>query len=221
MKDSIGHYKFEIDFGPVQEIPLDPKARLPFFTAFKTLLKQEKEKIQAWHRLGAGGREVIQAHTSLIDKVIRHLITLLVTLKPYSQSKILEEFALVAVGGYGRGEMNPFSDIDLLFLRPEKFQKTTDLYIQDLISIFWGIGMEIGHSCRTVKECVQLARGDMTIKTSMIETRFLIGDQGIYEKFNHSFDSNVLKKNIKAFLESKLKEKYDRYGTEDGLVCAR
>jgi len=125
MKDSIGHYKFEIDFGPVQEIPLDPKARLPLFTAFKTLLKQEKEKIQAWHRLGAGGREVIQAHTSLIDKVIRHLITLLVTLKPYSQSKILEEFALVAVGGYGRGEMNPFSDIDLLFLRPEKFQKTT------------------------------------------------------------------------------------------------
>ena len=118
-------------------------------------------------------------------------------------------------------QLHPFSDIDLLFLRPEKFQKTTDLYIQDLISIFWGIGMEIGHSCRTVKECVQLAKEDMTIKTSMIETRFLIGDKGIYEKFNHSFDNNVLKKNVKAFLQSKLKEKYDRYGTEDGLVCAQ
>ena len=182
MNDSSGHYKFEIDFSQVRETPADPKQRLPFFTAFKTLLIQEKEKIQAWHRQGVGGREVIQAHTSLIDKVIRHLITRLVTLKPYSEAKILEDFALVAVGGYGRGEMNPFSDIDLLFLRPEKFQKTTDLYIQDLISIFWGIGMEIGHSCRTIKECVQLAKEDMTIKTSMIETRFLIGDKAIYEK---------------------------------------
>lgn len=221
MNDSIGHYKFTIDFSPVREIPEDPKGRLPFFTAFKTLLKQEKEKIRDWHRRGVGGREVIQAHTSLIDEVIRHLITALITLKPYSKAKILDEFALVAVGGYGRGEMNPFSDIDLLFLRPEKFQKTTDEYIQDLISIFWGIGMEIGHSCRTIRECVQLAREDMTIKTSMIETRFLIGHKGIYEKFNQSFDKNVLKKNIKAFLESKLKEKYDRYGTEDGLVCAQ
>jgi [protein-PII] uridylyltransferase len=221
MSDSIGHSRFEVDFNPVRQIPAEPKERLPFFNAFKDLLHQEKQKIQAWHRRGVGGREVIQAHTSLIDKVIRHLITALVTLKPYSKSKILEEFALVAVGGYGRGEMNPFSDIDLLFLRPEKFQKITDEYIQDLISIFWGIGMEIGHSCRTIKECVQLAREDMTIKTSMIETRFLIGHKGIYEKFNHSFDKNVLQKNIKAFLESKLKEKYDRYGTEDGLVCAQ
>jgi len=81
--------------------------------------------------------------------------------------------------------------------------------------------MEIGHSCRTVKECVQLAREDITIKTSMIETRFLTGHKGIYEKFGHSFEKNVLQKNQKGFLESKLKEKYDRYGTEDGLVCAQ
>ena len=221
MNDSLVRHKFKIDFSPVREIPEDPRERLPFFTAFKTLLKQEKEKIQAWHRQGAGGREVIQAHTSLIDEVIRHLITVLVTLKPYSRSKILEEIALVAVGGYGRGEMNPYSDIDLLFLRREKLTKTTDEYIQDLISIFWGIGMEIGHSCRTVKECVQLAREDMTIKTSMIETRLLIGHKGLYQKFGQSFDKNVLQKNIKGFLESKLKEKYDRYGTEDGLVCAQ
>ncbi|VAX30839.1 [Protein-PII] uridylyltransferase / [Protein-PII]-UMP uridylyl-removing enzyme, partial [hydrothermal vent metagenome] len=126
MNDSGGHYKCENDFSEVLEIPADPKVRLPFFTACRTLLKQEKQEIQAWHRRGAGGREVVQAHTSLIDKFIRHLITALIPLKPYSKEKILEEFALVAVGGYGRGEMNPFSDIDLLFLRPEKFKKTTD-----------------------------------------------------------------------------------------------
>lgn len=160
------------------------------------MLKEEKEKIRAWHRGGAGGREVIQAHTCLVDEVIRHLIDALASIKPYSGLNILEEFALVAVGGYGRGELNPFSDIDLLFLRPAKIKKITDEYIRDLISIFWGIGLEIGHSCRSIKECVQLAKEDLTIKTSMIETRFLIGNQEQYEKFNQSFEKNVLKKKI-------------------------
>ncbi|MFQ5443792.1 MAG: nucleotidyltransferase domain-containing protein, partial [Nitrospinales bacterium] len=221
MNNSIGHYKFGIDFSAVQKIPEDPKERLAFFMAFKTLLKNEKEKIRTWHRSGAGGREIIQAQTCLIDEVIRHLIVSLGSIEPYSKLNILEEFALVAVGGYGRGELNPFSDIDLLFLRPAKIKKTTDEYIQDLISIFWGIGLEIGHSCRSIKECVQLAKEDLTIKTSMIETRFLIGNREQYVKFNQSFEKNVLKKNIQTFLDSKLKEKYARYGTEDGLVCIR
>ncbi|MDA0692701.1 MAG: [protein-PII] uridylyltransferase [Nitrospinae bacterium] len=221
MSQSTHHYKFGIDFRPVQNIPDNPRERLEFFTAFKVLMRDEKEKIRAWHRDGAGGREVIQAHTCLIDAVIRHLINALASIKPYSGSNTLEEFALVAVGGYGRGEMNPFSDIDLLFLRPEKIKKITDTFIQDLISIFWGIGLEIGHSCRTIKECIQLAKEDLTIKTSMIETRFLIGQKEIYEDFNQSFEKNVLKKNIKQFLDSKLKEKYSRYGMEDGLVGTR
>jgi [protein-PII] uridylyltransferase len=221
MSQSISHYKFGVDFSPVQNIPKDPRERLEFFTAFKSLIKVEKEKIRTWHRGGAGGREVIQAHTCLIDAVIRHLINSLASIQPYSGSNILEEFALVAVGGYGRGELNPLSDIDLLFLRPAKIKKITDEYIQDLISIFWGIGLEIGHSCRTIKECIQLAKEDLTIKTSMIETRFLIGNKEQYEKFNQSFDKNILKKNIKNFLDSKLKEKYSRYGMEDGLVGTR
>jgi [protein-PII] uridylyltransferase len=221
MSQSTSHYKFGIDFSPVHNIPKDPRERLEFFMAFKSLMGDEKEKIRTWHRGGAGGREVIQAHTSLIDAVIRHLIDALASIKPYSGVNIREEFALVAVGGYGRGELNPFSDIDLLFLRPTKIKKITDEFIQDLISIFWGIGLEIGHSCRTIKECVQLAKEDLTIKTSMIETRFLIGNKEQYEKFNQSFGKNILKKNIKQFLDSKLKEKYSRYGMEEGLVATR
>jgi [protein-PII] uridylyltransferase len=221
MNPSISHYKFGIDFSPVRSIPEDPRERLEFFTAFKSLMRAEKEKIRAWHRGGAGGREVIQAHTCLVDEAIRHLIDALAAIKPYAGTGIRGEFALVAVGGYGRGELNPFSDIDLLFLRPAKIKKITDEFVQDLISIFWGIGLEIGHSCRTIKECVQLAKEDLTIKTSMIETRFLIGQKEIYEKFNQSFEKNVLKKNINNFLDSKLKEKYSRYGMEDGLVCIR
>ena len=162
-------YKFAIDFNVLPPIPEDRRARLPYFSAFKGLLAGERDKIRAWHRAGAGGFETVQAHTSLVDKAIRHIIQTLSAIPPYSGAPVLEEFALIAVGGYGRGELNPCSDIDLLFLRPAKIHKATDEFIQDVISILWGIGMEIGHSCRTLKDCLRLAEEDLTVKTSMIE----------------------------------------------------
>ncbi|MBL4664884.1 MAG: nucleotidyltransferase domain-containing protein, partial [Nitrospinaceae bacterium] len=212
-------YRLAIDFSNIQEIPQDPRERLPYFNSLKELIQSEKEKIKAWHRSGAGGREVIQSYTSLIDEVIRHVILSMIRLEKYQSAPVLEDFSLVAVGGYGRGELNPLSDIDLLFLLPERPKPLTDMFIQDALSVFWGFGMEIGHSSRTIKECVNLAKEDLTIKTSMIETRFLIGDQIIYGRFTTSINKKVLQKGIKKFLNSKLKEKYTRYGNEEGVVC--
>ncbi|MDC0946713.1 nucleotidyltransferase domain-containing protein [Nitrospinaceae bacterium] len=213
------NYRLAIDFSSVEEIPQDAKERLPYFNALKELIRSEKEKIKAWHRSGAGGREVIQSYTSLIDEVIRHVILSMIRLKKYQSACVLEDFSLVAVGGYGRGELNPLSDIDLLFLIPDKPKSLTDMFIQDALSVFWGFGMEIGHSSRTIKDCVNLAKEDLTIKTSMIETRFLIGDQIIYGRFTTSINKKVLQKGVKKFLNSKLKEKYTRYGNEEGVVC--
>ncbi len=221
MNDSVTSYKFGIKFEPVRLIPEDPRQRLPYFKTFKSLIAQEKLRIQAWHQSGVGGREVIQAHTSLIDEVIRHLIAALAALPRYRGAAVLDSFALVAVGGYGRGELNPYSDIDLLFLTSPKIKKSTDEFIQDLISIFWGIGMEIGHSCRTVKECIKLAHEDVTIKTSLIETRFLTGKREKYDRFCDSYARNVLKKNIRSFLDFKQEEKVRRYGETEEMVCVQ
>ena len=212
-------YRLEIDFSQVKTIPPDPRERLPYFQAFKKLLTAEKEKIKSWHRSGTGGREIIQAHTSLIDEVIRHVLLSMTQLEAYAEANVLEDFSLIAVGGYGRGELNPLSDIDLLFLLPEKPRPLTESFIKDALSVIWGFGMEIGHSSRTIKDCVKLAKEDLTIKTSMIETRFLIGNRSTYEKFYSSIHKNVLQKGVKQFLNSKLKEKYTRHGQEDGVVC--
>ncbi|MBT6718267.1 MAG: hypothetical protein HOB18_11625 [Nitrospina sp.] len=215
----INDYRLAIDFSSVQDIPEDPRERLSYFNAFKELIHVEKEKIKNWHRSGAGGREVIQSQTSLIDEVIRHVLLSMIRLKGYQSTSVLDDFCLVAVGGYGRGELNPNSDIDLLFLLPPKPKPLTGTFIQDALSVLWGFGMEIGHSSRTIKDCIKLAKEDLTIKTSMIETRFLIGDQILYGRFTNSINKNVLQKGVKKFLNSKLKEKYTRYGNDEGVVC--
>jgi [protein-PII] uridylyltransferase len=147
-------YRLAIDFKPVQEIPPDPRLRLPYFQTFKKILRDEKEKIKAWHRLGTGGREIIQAHTSLVDEVIRHVLNSMIRLEAYVGTPVLEGFSLVAVGGYGRGELNPLSDIDLLFLHSDKPHSQTKTFIQDALSVIWGFDMEIGHSSRTIKDTV-------------------------------------------------------------------
>ena len=205
-------YQFKVDFNSLENIPSDSKARLPYFDLFKRLLKEEKEKIKAWHRYGAGGREVIQAHTGLVDEAIKQTVRSLSSLGKYSGAPVLDQFALVAVGGYGRGELNPCSDIDLLFFLRKKVSLTTDEFIQDLISIFWGIDLEIGHSCRTVKYCLELAKDDFTVQTSMIEMRYLSGKLSLFDELSRSLGKNVLKRNMKKYLDTKLREDQARYG---------
>ena len=212
-------FRHMIDFSRVQNIPEDARKRLSYFNIFKKLIQVEKEKIKSWHRSGAGGREVIQSQTSLVDEVIRYVLRSLARLEKYQSTPVLENFCLVAVGGYGRGELNPLSDIDLLFLLPSNHNSHTDTFIQDALSVLWGLSMEIGHSSRSIKDCISLAKEDLTIKTSMIETRFLIGSRNQYERFTSSINKNFLQKGVKKFLNSKLKEKYIRYGKEEGVVC--
>ena len=218
MSPTAPFHQFDLDFSSVRQIPVDPKVRLDYFRAFKDLIQQNREKIKNWHRAGAGGREVVQALTGLIDEVIRHVVTTLSELEEHQNKNLPDKFALVAVGGYGRGELNPGSDIDLLFLLQKKMDKPLDRFIQDIISILWGIGLEIGQSCRTVKECQLLALDDPTIRTSMIETRFLTGAYPLYQKLWNSVRKNVLKKRSKEFLDENLKTIFESSDTREGAT---
>ncbi len=211
-------HQFGINFSAVRDIPEDPKVRLDYFRRFKALIAGEHEKIQTWHRSGAGGREVIQALTGLNDEVIRHVVNALAALPAYRSKKILDKFALIAVGGYGRGELNPSSDIDLLFLLKRQMDSTLDRFIQDIISVLWGIGMEIGQSCRTVKECQLLAREDFTILTSMIEIRYITGLRDLSEKLADSVRKNILKKKSKEFLDDHLRQFHSRAESRQGVT---
>ncbi len=218
MNPQVPFHQFGIDLSPVRQIPADPKVRLDYFRRFRDLIEQEREKIRVWHLSGAGGREVIQALTGLIDEVVRHVVTVLSELEAHHNKHLTDKFALVAVGGYGRGELNPGSDIDLLFLLQKKMDSTLDRFIQDIISVLWGIGLEIGQSCRTVKECQLLALDDPTIRTSMIETRFLTGNHPLYQKLWDSVRKNVIRKKSREFLNKNLKKVFAPSETREGVT---
>ena len=201
-----------IDFSIIPSISDNLAELTKPISVLKNLIKVEQDKIKQFHRSGAGGREVVQVHTSLIDSVICHLIEeLAASREKPSPSTLLEEFSLIAVGGYGRGELNPCSDIDLLFLTSKNIRRSTNLLIQDFIPILWDLGLQVGSSCRTPQECLLLAKKDVTAKTSMIETRFMIGSQTKYKNFFQSIEKNSLRKNIKGFLDEKSNEKNIRY----------
>jgi [protein-PII] uridylyltransferase len=162
----------------------------------KVFLAEEDAVIRQVHFGGAPGTEVVQRRTALIDRVLR-----------IAHARVEAEGplpALLAIGGYGRGDMNPHSDIDIMFLcRDESDRKRAP----DLLYLLWDAGLDIGYSVRTVKECVSLARQDIKIRTSLIESRLIAGSRELYASFLAAMQSEVFYWKPSAFITEKLAER--------------
>src|SRR5665213_4268969 len=117
----------------------------------------------------------------------------------------------MAVGGYGRGALAPFSDIDLLFVRPYKETAHTESVIEFMLYALWDLGFKVGHASRTVGDCIKLAREDMTIRTSLLEARLLTGDSVLAQGLQRRFRDEVVKGTGAQFVAAKLKERDDRH----------
>ncbi|MEW5893030.1 MAG: [protein-PII] uridylyltransferase [Pseudomonadota bacterium] len=117
--------------------------------------------------------------------------------------------ALVAVGGYGRAELYPQSDIDLLFLLDDQLDEAECARFEPLIGLLWDVGLPIGHSVRRLSECLDESRKDITIQTNLLEARFLAGDKALFGRFQQAFARQL---DPQAFLEAKLLEQNNRHG---------
>jgi [protein-PII] uridylyltransferase len=125
-----------------------------------------------------------------------------------------ERITICAVGGYGRGTLGPQSDIDLLFLRPAKQTPWGEQVVESLLYFLWDCGFKVGHATRTVDECVKLAKTDMTIRTALLETRFILGDQPLFETFLTAFQDHVVKGSAAEFVAAKLGERDSRHAKQ-------
>jgi [protein-PII] uridylyltransferase len=117
---------------------------------------------------------------------------------------------IIAVGGYGRGMLAPFSDVDVLFLMPDKARPGVEKVVEALLYVLWDLKLKVGHATRTVDECLKQARADMTIRTTLLEARFITGDRALFEKLTTRFDKEVVAKTAAEFVAAKLAERETR-----------
>ena len=125
------------------------------------------------------------------------------------------QLTLIAVGGYGRGELSPHSDLDILFLLPNKLRKNDTKKIENVVElilyILWDLGYTVGHSTRTIDDCIEKSRSDLTISTSLLEKRFVAGNNDIYDLLNNKFKTFIDNTKTLDFVEAKLKESETRH----------
>ena len=117
----------------------------------------------------------------------------------------------ISVGGYGRGELAPFSDIDLLFLLPYKRTPRAEQIVESILYVLWDLGLKVGHAVRSVEECIRQAKADMTIRTSLMEARYIWGEQKLHQDLKRRFAKEIVAETAGEFVEAKLAESQKRH----------
>ncbi len=173
-----------------------------------------KGRNEVWRRFEKDGNGTAAAHgyCYLMDQVIRCLYDFTVDyVYPVTNPTLSERMCLVAVGGYGRGELAPYSDVDILFLLPYKQTPWGEQVVEYMLYMLWDLGLKVGHATRSVDDCIRLARDDLTIRTALLEKRFLWGDESLFDSLEERFDQEVVEGTGPDFVEAKLAERDSRH----------
>jgi [protein-PII] uridylyltransferase len=181
-----------------------------YLAAAREFLEHYREEIKRVHREGAGGSQVVGSTTRMTDALVTGLFTELS--EDLQVGKSGGDLALVAIGGYGRKELNPYSDLDLMFLYSGKDSKRVEEVANRLLYFLWDLKLDVGYSVRTLQDCVEMANSDLTVKTALLDARLLIGSETLFGDLKKLMVSQVLAKRSDAFITEKLDEKEKRRG---------
>ena len=158
------------------------------------------------------GLEAAAAQAFLIDQILRLLFDFATTrLYPGTGATTAERLVLMAVGGYGRGEMAPHSDVDIAFLTPSKQSPWAEQVIESMLYALWDLGLKVGHSARSLDEMVRQAKADKTIRTALLEARYVWGDTSLYDEAERRFRAEVQAGSARAYIADKLAERNERH----------
>ena len=186
-------------------------------TELKAFCLKERERIRNRHQFGIDGQEIVLEYTNLADSVVKRIY------RSALEAKIISEgapVAILAVGGYGREDLNLYSDIDIIIVYDEKKLKLRYIehFATKVITALWDSGFDIGHSCRSIKECVQVTTGDIFSRTSMIEARYVVGAKTVYQKLKKKMSKHIFKTQVKTFINKKIEEWEDRHQTYGSTI---
>ncbi len=181
---------------------------------YRRFLKLEEHRLKLEHMHGESGRDLCKKRAEVISVMLRHLWNSAWETHLRSHMDKPPRIVLLAVGGFGRGELNPFSDIDILFLYPDEGAKNTaqvNDIVQHVLYMLWDIGFQVGHATRTMQEVVTQANADLRTKTSLLEARFLCGDEPLFAEFEKTFERRCLHGHEKEYLAWRVGDQRDRH----------
>ncbi|HLL28661.1 MAG TPA: [protein-PII] uridylyltransferase [Xanthobacteraceae bacterium] len=190
----------------------DADLRAEFAKCLKRALVEGRQRAEQLLLVEGSGHACAQRLARLMDTIIELAFKFAAsTLYRSDNPSAGERMAVVAVGGYGRGMLAPGSDIDLLFLLPYKQTAWGESVAEAVLYALWDLGLKVGHSTRSIDECIRQAKADMTIRTTLLETRLLAGDKALFDELNKRFDEDVVQGTAAEFVAAKLAERDERH----------
>src|SRR5213080_5119966 len=174
-------------------------------------LARAHAELRARQDAGEGGLVLVAAYTDAVDHLVRFLSAEAAASYASRYARINQRCAVVGLGGYGRGELNPASDIDLLFLYPWKVNPYVETIAEVILYALWDAGLTVGHALRNIRECGRLAARDLKVKTALLDARYLDGDEALYAEFEGKMFEDVWGQNPTAFFKEKLAENTERH----------
>ena len=187
-----------------------PTEALPLYKKF---LKIEEHRLRLKHQAGSGGHEICARRADLVDVLLRHVFAAAAAAAGSEEIPSVP-LALIALGGYGRGELNPFSDVDVMLLHGPKAGKVSpyiEQIVEQILYLLWDIGFKVGHSTRSIKEAIAQANRDMRTKTAMLESRYLAGDAELARQFREQFRSKCVAGHEREYIEMRMRDQVARH----------
>src|SRR5438132_324657 len=178
---------------------------------YKKFLKVEEHRLRLKHQAGVGGREVCARRAELVDILLQYVFSAAAA-AARENGRAEVPLALIALGGYGRGELNPFSDIDVMLLHRQRDEISPHLeeMVNTVLYLLWYSGLKFGHSTHSNKEAIAQANRDMRTKTAMLESRFLAGDRELAREFREQFRSKCVNGQEREYVEMRMQDQVAR-----------
>lgn len=182
----------------------------------RQLHRAEMQRLKMRHRTGLGGREVVLFRSQLMDQLVLWSYPA-VSKQSGMKSLISEGLAIVALGGYGRQELAPYSDVDLMFLKKGRQSEAENLMVQKMLCLLWDMGFQVGHSVRSVKHALDIAQEDLVSQASMLDARLITGDAQLFGEFSKRMQS-ATQRNRRKFQERLFGSIQERHASQGGTA---
>ena len=176
--------------------------------ALKILLVESRERLKAAFINSNDGAAYVGGHALAIDGIIRLIHDSALAATPKNKRP---ELAVIATGGYGRGELCPHSDIDLMFLTYNKPDANARRLIEFILYMLWDLGLTVGHASRSLRQTMSACKDDITIRTALLEARYLAGEAELSQVLGERFQQEITQDTAFAFIDAKLQERDTRH----------